>query len=106
MVSVAFLTTPPSDAEIVGVLFVVTCFVDTINVAKLAPAGTVTVGGTVANMVLPLAKFTVAPPAGADLFRVTVAVDPAPPITFVGLRASDDTASGTIIKVADTLAPE
>jgi hypothetical protein len=106
MVSVAFLTTPPIDAEIAGVLFVVTCFVDTINVAKLVPTGTVTVGGTVANIVLLLAKLTVAPPAGADLFRVTVAVDRVPPITFVGLSASDDTASGTIVKVVNTLAPE
>jgi hypothetical protein len=89
-----------------GVLMVVICFVETMNVIKLAPAGTVTVGGTVANNVLPLTKFTVAPAAGADLFRVTVAVDCAPPNTFAGLSASDDTASGTIVRVADTLAPE
>jgi hypothetical protein len=64
----------------------VTGFVDTVAVAVFAPAGTVTLDGTVAAAVLELVSATTAPPAGAGLFSLTVAVDGEPPVTDVGLR--------------------
>src|SRR5262249_30243636 len=53
-----------------------------------APAGTVTVPGTVAAAVFELPSCTEAPPVGALPFRVTVAAEVAPPSTVVGLSAS------------------
>src|SRR5438105_3470681 len=52
----------------------VTAFVFTENVALVAPAATIALDGTVAEVLL-LERFTVAPPAGAAPLRVTVAVE-------------------------------
>lgn len=64
--------------------------VDTVNVALVEPAGTVTLAGTVATNVLLLDSATVAPPEGAAAANVTVPVDVFPPVTLVGLNDSDD----------------
>ena len=56
------------------------------NVADVAPAGTVTVDGTVATFVLDEAKLTTTPPVGATIERVTVPVEADPIATEVGLR--------------------
>ena len=61
----------------------------TLNVALLAPAGTVTLGGTVAGLIVD--NCTVAPPDGAVSLSPTVAVADEPPVTLVGLTASDVT---------------
>jgi hypothetical protein len=66
-----------------------TAVVLTLNVALLAPAGTVTLAGTVAGLIDD--SCTVAPPDGAVSLSVTVAVDDEPPGTLVGVRASDVT---------------
>jgi hypothetical protein len=66
-----------------------TAVVPTLNVALLAPAGTVTLGGTVAGLIAD--SCTVAPPDGAVSLSVTVAVDDEPPTTLVGVTASDVT---------------
>ena len=67
-----------------------TALVLTGKVALLAPAGTVTLGGTLAAPLL-LASRTCAPPAGASPLSVTVPVeDCAPPITLVGFRVSEE----------------
>jgi hypothetical protein len=59
-----------------------------LKLVLVAPAGTVTLGGTVAKVVLLLASVTTAPPAGAALVRVTVPCDVLPPVTLVGLSVS------------------
>jgi len=55
-----------------------------VNVAVVAPAGTVTLGGTCAAAVLLLDSVTIAPPDGAGPVNFTVPVDEVPPITEVG----------------------
>jgi len=70
-VNVAVLVTPPSDAEIVAVWFVVTVLLVIENVAVVEPAATMTVAGTVAADVLPLARLTEVSVDGAAV-NVTV----------------------------------
>ncbi|OLE15560.1 MAG: hypothetical protein AUI36_37980 [Cyanobacteria bacterium 13_1_40CM_2_61_4] len=72
----------------VGEVDAVTALVVTVNVALVAPAGTVTLAGTVAAELL-LDSVTCAPPAGAGPLRVTVPVAEFPPMTLGGLTASD-----------------
>src|SRR2546422_11747184 len=65
-----------------------TVLVVTVNVVLVAPAGTVTLPGTVAAVLL-LDRVTDAPPAGAGPFSVTVPVEFPPPVTVVGFSASE-----------------
>jgi hypothetical protein len=67
----------------------VTLVVETLNVALVAPAGTVTLAGTAAGLIDD--SCTIAPPNGAAALSLTVAVDDEPPGTLVGLSASDVT---------------
>ena len=76
-----------------------------VKVALVAPAGTVTLAGTV--VVLELAESdTDAPPAGAAALNVTVPVEELPPATLVGLSESAESvatgggAGGLIVSVA------
>jgi len=63
----------------------------TVKVTLVAPAGTVTLEGTLAAPLL-LESRTCAPPAGAGPLSVTVPVeDCVPPITLVGFSVSEDT---------------
>ena len=65
---------------------VVTVRVVIVNVCEEAPAGTVTVAGAVAALLL-LASDTDAPPPGADPLSTTFPADvPHPPMTVVGVR--------------------
>ena len=75
-----------SSADTFDCAAVVTALVDTVNVAVVEPAGTVSVGGTVAGLMAD--SWTTAPPDGAGAFSVTVAVDDDPPGTLVGLSES------------------
>jgi len=64
--------------------------VETVKVALVDPAGTVTLEGTVAAAVLSLVRLTVKPPDGAAELRVTVPVAGSGPTTSVGLMVSEE----------------
>src|SRR6266403_1747010 len=68
---------------------VVTALVLTVKFALVAPAATVTLAGTVAAEAL-LERETRAPLPGAGPLRVTVPVEGDPPVTLVGLSATED----------------
>jgi hypothetical protein len=95
-VSSAVLVTPPKLAERVAEVDAVTDTVVTVNVALVAPAGTVTVPtrGTLAAAGLLLERVTAAPPAGAAALRVTVATEELPPTTLVGFSVKPETVRG------------
>src|SRR5258706_4248167 len=61
-----------------------------LKVALVGPAGTITLEGTLAGLLL-LESATCAPPAGAGPLSVTVPVEDVPPITPVGLSVSEET---------------
>jgi len=84
--------TPPNVALIVDEVEAVTALVLTANVAVVAPAGTVTLAGTVAAAVLLLDSDTKAPPLPAAALKATVPVDELPPATLVGLTDTDESA--------------
>ena len=75
---------------IVTVRVVVTVRLDTLNVATVAPGGTVTLDGTVATAVLLLDRPTDIPPEGAGPFNATVPVEILPPLTLVGFSVKDE----------------
>jgi hypothetical protein len=63
---------PPKLAEIVELVDEATAVVVIVNLALAAEAGTTTLVGTCAAVVLLLVKVTVAPPVGAGPLNVTV----------------------------------
>jgi hypothetical protein len=67
----------------------VTVALPTVNVAPVAPAGTVSLAGTVATAVSLLERDTVAPPLGAVALSVTAPVAGEPPVTVVGFSDKD-----------------
>ena len=73
---------------IVLVVVALTVLVFTGKLALMAPAATVTLGGTVAEVLL-LDREMTAPPLAAGLLRVTVPVDGFPPLTLVGLTVNE-----------------
>src|SRR5215203_2719182 len=86
-VSVALRAVPPNAPLIVRDVEAVTDAVLTVNVALKAPAGTVTLAGTVAALVLLLDSVTTAPPEGAALVRLAVPSEVLPPTTLAVLSA-------------------
>jgi hypothetical protein len=77
-----------------------TGLVDTVNVAVVSPAATVTLAGSVATVGLLLASVTTAPLAGAGPLSVTVPFDEVPPVTVVGLRLTPLGAGGVTVSPA------
>src|SRR5512133_3453102 len=75
----------------------VTIFVATVNVAVVAPAATVTDGGTVAALGLLLVNVTTAPPAGAAALSVTIPVLFAPPVSVAGFSATEASVAVTLV---------
>jgi hypothetical protein len=80
---------PAPEAEINIDVAALTPVVLTGNVAVVAPAGMVTVGGTLPTVGRLLAKFSSNPPGGAGLAKVIVPVDPCDPAVTQGLNASE-----------------
>ena len=82
----------------------------TVKFALLDPAGTNTLGGTLAAPLL-LERITVALPAGAGALSVTVPVeDCRPPITLEGFSVSEERVgggggAGVTVSEADLVAP-
>ena len=76
-----------------------------VNTAVVALAGTVTLAGTCAALVLLLERVTTAPPAGAGPFKVTVPVEVAPPGTEAGLSVVELTIGRFTVKAAVCVAP-
>jgi len=92
-VRVAVAVPPPAVAEMVAVVLDVTASVVAEKPAVVAPNGTVTDGGTVADGLL-LDRVTGVPSAGAALESVTVQLLDAPPIKLAGLQAREEAAAG------------
>jgi hypothetical protein len=101
----ADLVTPPLIPEIMALVVVRTRFVVTVKFAAVAPATTVTLGGTVAAAVLLLESWTVTPVEGAAPLSVTVPVDGLPPTTFDGFNFNEDNAGGATVNVAVFVTP-
>jgi hypothetical protein len=78
-------------AVIVTGVFTETRRVETENVALIAPAGTVTLDGAVAMVVLLFCNLMITPPLGARLLKLIRPVAALPPTTLVGLKVTDDT---------------
>jgi hypothetical protein len=82
---------PLHELEIVTVVEMRTIDVFTVKVALVAPAGTVTLTGTLATEELLVERETTTPPLGAGPLNVTVPVeDPSrPPTTVDGFSVSE-----------------
>jgi hypothetical protein len=82
------------EAEIVAEVVKRTADVLTLKLVLLAPAGTITLEGTLAAPLL-LESMTCAPPAGAGPLKVTVPVENCrPPITLEGFSVNEERVSG------------
>ena len=76
------------------------------NVADVAPGGTLTEAGTGSAAGMLDASVTALPPVGAAWFKVAVQVVEAPDVTLVGLQTSEDTPrAGVMVTVAMVLPP-
>jgi len=83
-----------------------------VKLALVAPAGTVTLAGTLAALGRLLVNDTTLPPAGAAAGSVTVPVDGLPPVTLLGLTVNEErladgggVPSGLTVNVADFVTP-
>jgi hypothetical protein len=77
----------------------------TVKLASVAPAGTVTLAGTLATDGLLLETETTAPLLGAGAFRVTVPMEELPPVTLDGLSVSDFRVGGVTVSEAACVLP-
>jgi hypothetical protein len=89
----------------VTVVDAATAFVFNGKVALAAPAGTVTLAGTVAAELLLESVTCTPPPGGAGPFNVTVPVEGFPPVTLPGLRASEERTGGITVSEAVRVPP-
>ena len=102
--STAVLDVDPFLAVRVAVVLVATALVVTANVTELAPAPIVTVFGTVTTALL-LDSATTKPPGSAFPLRVTVPIEVLPPVTLLGLTATDESVGRVMVSVADWVPP-
>ena len=92
-----------ADAAIVAAVGEVTLVVLTVNVAEEEPAVTVTLAGTVADVLL-LDKFTTVS-LGTFPLNKTVPVEVIPPATLVGENVTLSKATGLTVTIAVLLTP-
>jgi hypothetical protein len=104
-VSTAVCETLSFEAEMLTAVEEATPRVETLKVAVLAPAETVTVAGTVAAAVFEEVSATTVPPAGAGPLRVTVPVEGVPLTTLVGLTETIEGRPGATVKRPAAVAP-
>src|SRR5215212_8103669 len=102
---IAYAVTPPAVPMMSPDWLLLTVLVETGKLALVAPPGTVTLGGTVAAVVLSLDKATERPPAPAGAVSVTVPVAGSPPTTSVGLTFTVDSAGAASAGAARIPAP-
>jgi hypothetical protein len=89
-IRVAVWVTPEVAAEMVTFVVLLEAVVPTWKGTVVEPAGTLTLEGTVATELLLLERENVTPPLGAALFRVICPVEDLPPLTLVGLSATEN----------------
>jgi hypothetical protein len=77
-----------------------TAVVVTVKLALVAPAGTVTLDGTLATGGLLLERETTVPPLRAGPLSVTVPVEGLPPVTLDGLSVSEATVGSGAVTVS------
>src|SRR5215211_3332257 len=99
---IAYAVTPPAVPMMSADWLLLTVLVETGKLALVAPPGTVTLGGTVASVVLSLDKATEKPPAPAGAVSVTVPVAGSPATTSVGLTFTVDSAGAASAGAART----
>src|SRR5215216_7486290 len=102
---IAYAVTPPAVPMMSADWLLLTVLVETGKLALVAPPGTVTLGGTVAAVVLSLDKAAEKPPAPAGAVSVTVPVAGSPPTTSVGLTFTVDSAGAASAGAARIPAP-
>ena len=102
--SKAVLVTRPDFAVTVTLVEKKTLEVVIVKVAVLLPAGTVTLEGSCAAVLLSDSETTI-PPLGALPVSVTVPMEELPPVTEVGLTLTELRATGLIVKVVCTVFP-
>jgi hypothetical protein len=103
-VSVAVLVTPFRVAVTVPVVTAPTELLVKVKFALVAPAGTVTVAGSLTPVMLS-DKLTTAPPVRAGLSKVTVPVEELPPVIVDGFKVTPARAGGLIARVAVRVTP-
>lgn len=99
------LDTPASVAVIVDDLFAATPSVVTVNVAVVAFVATVTVAGTVAQVVSELERAIAKPVEPALPFKVMVPVTLLPPTTGLALSETEDGVAGCTVNVPLCVVP-
>lgn len=106
-VRVAFAVLPWYPAVMVTLVCEVTALVVMLKVADVTlPAGTVTVAGTVATVVLELDNESVIPPLGAGAFKVTVfPTTVLPPSTPDCVRFTEEGDGGATVRMASAATP-
>ncbi len=98
------MLTPEYEAVTDTCDFLLTLLVEIAKVALVAPAGIVTLDGTVATLEFELDRLTVTPPVPAAADSFTVPVDEPPPVTDVGLTATElNVVAGTGFAVSDAV---
>jgi hypothetical protein len=102
---VALRETPDAPEIVTGVV-ALTAVVETLNVALVLPALTVTLDGTAATAALLLESETTVPPDGAAAVNVAVPCEGFPPTTLDGFSEIAESAGAAVPAVTVNTAPQ